>query len=69
MWDDNELVDDYWKHGADNHDDDKRLNVSFNQRTYNAYHGFYEYIPMRLDNLKSKLHNSYSSSYGKYNHN
>ena len=74
MWDDHEFVDDYWKYGSDNHDDDNEFNVTFNQRKYNAYRAFYEYIPMRLDNLRSNLHNSHNShnshsgSNGRYDH-
>eukprot|EP01084_Bolivina_argentea_P043147 79505_1 len=62
MWDDHEVVNDYWKDGAPSRwQDDTAYGVDFEHRKANGYQAFFEWTPTRAIDVSGNggLHRSY----------
>merc|ERR1719229_756967 len=55
VWDDHEVVNDYWKSGAsDRWQDDSLFGVDFDKRRLNGYQAFFEWTPTRTLDVDSR---------------
>ena len=52
VWDDHEFTNNTWKKGAENHSTDEGV---FEDRIYNAIKAYYEWMPIREHNNKSRI--------------